>query len=204
MTPRHAATSLDNKVASSPFAKTAEQEAMKDAELAGWVGWWLHLITNYIRHEDLGNEDFDPIAEKLLLREAELRFPQPTSDSHLRGFYASEQSKPAGKQILSKAKIVTLSAAELAARQVEQRHTQVERLDHDVTVMVDLIVGIDGQVWKATAKNPPTERIGRDASNEAIAITYRPMRVNGAPVQMSGSTEVTLYASPSRAAAPAP
>ena len=204
MTPRHAATSLDNKVASSPFAKTAEQEAMKDAELAGWVGWWLHLITNYIRNEDLGNEDFDPIAEKLLLREAELRFPQPTSDSHLRGFYASEQSKPAGQQILSKAKIVTLSAAELAARQVEPRHTGVDGLDHDVTVMVDVIVGIDGHVWKATAKNPPTERIGRDASNEAIAITYRPVRVNGEPAQISGLAEITLYASPSRAAAPAP
>ena len=163
MTPRHAATSLDNKVASSPFAKTAEQEAMKDAELAGQVGWWLRLTTNYIRHEKLGDGDFDPIAERLFLCEAELRFPKPTPDSHLRGFYLNEQGKTAGKQILSKAKIVTLSAAELAARQVDPRHTQVDGLDHDVTVMVDVIVGIDGHVWKATAKNPPTERVGRSS-----------------------------------------
>ena len=46
---------------------------MKDAELAGQVGWWLHLTTNYIRHEKLGDEDFDSLAEKLFLREAELR-----------------------------------------------------------------------------------------------------------------------------------
>jgi hypothetical protein len=196
MTPRHAATSFDNRVASSPFAKSAEQEAMKDAKLSGWVGWWLQLTTNHIRDEKLGGEDFSPIAERLFLREAELRFPQPTSDSHLRGFYAREQGKPADQQILSKAKIITLSSAELAARQVDQRHTQVEGLDHDVTVTVDVIVGIDGHVWKATAKNPPTEQIGRDASNEAIANTYRPMRVNGEPAQVSSSVQITLYASP--------
>ena len=200
MTPRHAATSLDKKVADSPFAKTAEQEAMKDAELAGQVGWWLRLTTNYIRHQKLGDGDFDAIAERLFLREAELRFPQPTFDSHLRGFYLNEQGKTADKQILSKAKIVTLSPAELAARQVDPRHLQVDGLDHDVTVMVDVIVGIDGHVWKATAKNPPTERVGRDARNEAIAITYRPVRVNGEPAQISSSAQITLYASPSRAA----
>jgi hypothetical protein len=200
MTPRHAATSFDNRVASSPFAKAAEQEAMKDAELAGQVGWWLNLTTNYIRHEKLGEEDFSPIAERLFLREAELRFPQPTADSHLRGFYAREQGKPAAEQILSKAKIITLSPAELAARQVDPRHTQVDGLDHDVTVMVDVLVGIDGHVWKATAKNPPTERIRRDARNEAIAIAYRPVRVNGEPAQISSSVQVTLYASPSHSA----
>ena len=203
MTPRDAATSLDKKVADSPFAKAAEQEAMKDAELAGQVGWWLRLTTNYIRHEKLGDGDFDPIAERLFLREAELRFPKPTPDSHLRGFYASEQGKPADQQILSKTKVVTLSPAELAARQVDPRHTQVDGLDHDVTVTVDLIVGIDGHVWKATPENPPTERIGRDACNEAIGNTYRPVRVNGERAQISSSAQITLYASPSRAAAQA-
>ncbi len=204
MATRQAPTSFDNKVVSSPFAKTAEQEAMKDAELAGQVGWWLRLTTNYIRREKLGDGDFDPIAERLFLREAELRFPQPTPDSHLRGFYASEQGKPVDQQILSRAKIVTLSPAELAARQVDQRHTQVDGLDHDVTVTVDVIVGIDGHVWKATAVNPPTDRIGRAARNEAIANTYRPVRVNGEPRQISSSAEITLYASPpSAAAAPA-
>ena len=67
--------------------------------------------------------------------------------------------------------------------------------------MVDVIVGIDGHVWKATAVNPPTERIGRYARNEAIASTYRPVRVNGEPTQISGSAQITLYASQSRAAA---
>ena len=197
---RQAATSFDKRVANSPFAKTAEQEAMKDAELAGWVGWWLHLTTNYIRHEKLGNEDFDAIAERLFLREAELRFPQPTPYPHLRGFYLSEEGKPADMQILAKTKIVNLNPTELAARQVETRHTQVDGLDHDVTVMVDVLVGIDGHVWKATARNPPTEQIGRDAKNEAIGNTYRPVRVNGEPAQISGSAQITLYAFPPRAA----
>ena len=132
-------------------------------------------------------------------------FPQPTSRFALAWILCKRtRASPLAKQILSKAKIVTLSPAELAARQVEPRHTEVDGLDHDVTVMVDVIVGIDGHVWKATAKNPPTERIGRDASNEAIAITYRPVRVNGAPCKCQARPRVTLYASPSRAAAPAP
>ena len=184
--------------------KTAEQEAMKDAELAGQVGWWLRLTTNYIRHEKLGDEDFDSLAEKLFLARGGIAvIHNPTSDSHLRGFYASEQGKPADEQILSRAKIVTLSPAELAARQVDERHTQVDGLDHDVTVTVDVIVGIDGHVWKATAVNPPTDRIGRDARNEAIANTYRPVRVNGEPsADFKFGTDHTLCFSPERRCRP--
>ena len=200
MATRQAPTSFDNKVASSPFAKTAEQEAMKDAELAGQVGWWLHLTTNYIRHEKLGDEDFDSLAEKLFLRDAELRYPLPTGDSHLRGFYAGQQGKPADKQILSRAKVVTLTPSELAARRLGTKHIQVEGLDHDVTVTVDIVVGVDGHVWKAAAKNAPTDKLGKMAAEDLVDTEYSPLRIDGQAVRMSGSTEITLYASPSSAA----
>ena len=97
MATRQAPTSFDNKIASSPFAKTAEQDAMRDAELAGQVGWWLHLTTNYVRHEKLGDDDFDALAEKLLLREAEVRYPVPTADSQLRAFYAGPRRQACGQ-----------------------------------------------------------------------------------------------------------
>jgi hypothetical protein len=79
----------------------------------------------------------------------------------------------------------------------------VDGLDHDVTVTVDVTVGIDGHVWEATAKNPPTQEIGRAACNEAISNTYLPVRVNGDPAQISSSAEITLYASPHAGVAPA-
>jgi hypothetical protein len=204
MTPRHGATSFDPKVANSSFPKAAEQEAMSDAELAGQVGRWLHLITNYIRYEKLGDQDFDPLAEKLFLREAELRYPQPTSDSHLRPFYASQQGKPADKQILPKAKIVALSSDELAARRLHTKHTEFEGLDREAKVSVEVVVGVDGHVWKAVAKNAPTEKLGKYAQEELIDAEYSPLRLDGGPVQFSGKTEVTLYPSRPRAAAAHP
>jgi hypothetical protein len=59
-----------------------------------------------------------------------------------------------------------------------------------------VIVGTDGRVWKALVKNVPSELIGSAASAAVKSWIYRPREIQGEPVQVATTVDVTVDVRP--------
>jgi hypothetical protein len=186
-------TSLDVTERDSAFAKYAFEDAGKDKELAARTGWNLHLISNEFRYEKLDSADFDPLAEQLLLKSAELNYPQPVDVSYLDQFYRNQTLKPADKRVLCKAEKVHVAPEEQAERLVSSARMRIDPalLTEPVKVTVNIVVGLDGHVWEAVARNG-SPKAAKAAVSAVAHIVYKPLKVDGQTVRVTSSVVVTL------------
>jgi len=187
-------TSIDVTERESAFAKYAIEDAGKDKELAARTGWNLHLISNAFRYEKLDSADFDPLAEQLLLKSAELNYPQPMDSSYLDQFYRNQTLKPADKRVLCKAEMVRVEPGEQAARLVSsaRMHFDQPLLTEPVKVIVDIVVGVDGHVWEAVPRNGSPETARKVAVSTVTQYIYKPFKLDGQTVRVASSVVVTL------------
>ena len=65
-----------------------------------------------------------------------------------------------------------------------------------VHVVVDIVVGTDGHVWKANAKNAPSELIGYAASGAASMRLYQPLMDKGELVRVSTTVDEVIDTRP--------
>lgn len=187
-------TSIDVTERESAFAKYAIEDAGKDKELAARTGWNLHLISNEFRYGKLDSADFDALAEQLLLKSADLNYPQPVDVSYLDQFYRNQTLKPADKRVLCKVEMVHVEPEEQAARLVSSARTRFDRplLTEPVKVIVDIVVGVDGHIWEAAARNGSQETAGKAAVRTVAHYVYKPFKLDGETVRVASSVVVTL------------
>ena len=190
--PFQAITSIDRAKRDSQFAESALEEAGKDKELAARAGWNLHLISNAFHYEKLDSADFDLLAEGLLLKSAELSYPQPVEPAYLDAFYRSQELKPTDKRVVSRAKVVRVPPEEQAARLAPPPLRMTAPVAEPATVTVDIVVGVDGHVWEAAARKAGSEMATRAAVGAARQLIYQPLKVNGQLVRVASSVEVTV------------
>lgn len=170
-------------------------DAATDAEIAARTGWALYLTTAAVQWLSLSNADYDTLAEELLLKSAAFDFPKPSRHGMLGQFYQRQETKKSG-QVLPKSRIVTVPPEEQAKR-VVWKFTSIgltgeKSVVGPVHVVVDVVVGTDGRVWKAVAENAPTEVIGEAATGAVMSWTYRPLELEGEVVRVATSVEVTI------------
>jgi hypothetical protein len=186
-------TSIDVTERESAFAKYAIEDAGEDKELAARTGWSLHLISNEFRHEKLDSADFDPLAEQLLLKSAEGNYPQPVDVSYLDQFYRNQTPKTADKRVLCKAEKVHVEPEEQAARLVSsaRMHFDPALVTEPLTVIVDIVVGVDGHVWEAVARNG-SPKAAKAAVGAVAHFVYKPLKLDGQTVRVATTVDVTL------------
>jgi hypothetical protein len=177
---------VDRAVAESDFAKQAFADATKDAELAARVGWQVHLNSASFRYDKLTPDNYDAVAERLLLRSAELQYPEPARYPFLDQFYRSQN------RVASQAPVVRVPAEEQAKNLVRNPVFHVPQIAAPVSIPVDVVVGVDGHIWEVKAKQAPSTRLADFAEGAAREYVYRPLLINGAPVRVSTTVEVTL------------
>ena len=187
-------TSVDATERESPFAKYAIEDAGKDKELAARTGWNLHLISNAFRYENVDSADFDLLAEQLLLKSVDLNYPQPVDVSYLDQFYRNQTLKPADKRALCKAEMLHVKPEEQAARLVSSARMHVDRvfLTEPMKVTVDIVVGVDGHVWEAVARNGSPETASKAAARTVGRYVYKPFKLDGQTVRVASSVVVTV------------
>jgi hypothetical protein len=187
-------TSVDVTERESAFAKYAIEDAATDKELAARAGWNLHLISNAFRYEKVDNADFDSFAEQLLLKSAELNYPEPVGVSYLDQFYRSQTLKPADERVLCKAMMVHIEPEEQAARLVSSARMHFDRalLTEQVKVIVDIVVGVDGHVWEAVPRSGSPAAANKVAVSTVAHYIYTPFKLDGQTVRVTSSVVVTL------------
>ena len=197
--PWYGPTSVDAAETASQFARQARLAAAENAELAGRTGWALYLTTEGLHRLKVSDADYDAIAEELLLKSAALDFPKPARLPFLGDFYGSQESKHSG-QIRPKSRTVEAAAEEqgkwLVSKITSIGVTGERTVTGPIHVVVDLIVGTDGHVWKALAKNAPSELIGSVAASAVKNWIYRPREMQGELVQVATTVEVTVDVRP--------
>jgi hypothetical protein len=187
-------TSIDVTERESAFAKYAIEDAGKDKELAARTGWNLHLISNEFRYGKLDSADFDPLAEQLLLKSAELSYSKPADSSYLDQFYRNQALKPSDKRVLCKVEMVHVEPEEQAARLVSSARTRFDRpvLTEPMKITLDIVVGVDGHVWEAIARSGSPEPANKVAVRTVAHYVYKPFKVDGQTVRVASSVVVTL------------
>lgn len=197
--PWYGPTSVDPAEIGSEFARQARLAAAENAALAGRTGWALYLTTEALHRLKVSDADYDAIAEELLLKSAALDFPKPARLSFLGVFYERQESKHVG-QMRPKSRTVE-AVPEEQSKWLVSKTTSIDVTGEKTTmgpvqVVVDVIVGTDGHVWKALAKNAPSELIGSAASGAVKSWIYRPREMQGEPVQVATTVEVTVDVRP--------
>ena len=187
-------TSVDAKERESAFAKYVIEDAGKDKEVAARTGWNLHVISNAFRYQKVDSADFDPLAEQLLLKSAELNYPRPMDFSYLDQFYRNQTLKPADKRVLCKVEIVHVEPEEQAVRLVSsaRMHFDPALLTEPLKVTVDIVVGVDGHIWEAVARNGSPEAASKVAESTVSQYIYKPFKLDGQTVRVASSVVVTL------------
>jgi hypothetical protein len=187
-------TSIDPEEAQSPFARLAHKEAIRDAAVATATAQRLHVWTNYpryLKYESLTRRDYDPLAEALLLRAADLDYPNPTEIAALGDFYCDQRFKPSGR-IEPKMAVVEKAYEEIAQRFTASAFLRPPASPSALLVRVKILIGPDGHVWSARAENPLFGQIALMAQAKAESLTFRPLREAGRLLQVSTIVSVTL------------
>jgi hypothetical protein len=146
----------------------------------------LHILTNYpsyLKYKSLTQRDYDPLAEALLLRAADLDYPNPTKIAALRDFYRDQKYKPSGR-IEPKIAVVETSFEEVSQRFTNSTFLEARASRAAFPVKVKILIGPDGHVWSAIPENPELEQIALMARSKAESLTFRPLREDGRPVQV--------------------
>jgi hypothetical protein len=178
--------SVDSAEAQSAFAKLAYEEAGRDAAVATATAQQLHVWTNYptyLKYKTLTQQDYDRLAEALLLRAADLDYPNPTKIATLRDFYRDQRYKPSGR-IEPKVAVIEKSYEEVSQRLTNATFLQARVSRGAFPVRVKILIGPDGHVWSASAENPELGPIAVMAQSKAESLTFRPLREDGHPVQI--------------------
>jgi hypothetical protein len=178
------------------FAKSAWREANRDATLAALTGLRLHYWTNFLRYKKLSATDYDGLAEKLLLRAADLEYPQPTRIDALRSFYRDESAKRSGR-IEPKARIVELASEEAVRRLVDPPDHVVSASPEGGGVPVvrcRIVVGVDGHVWQVGAESSPLRGDTVEARVVAESLNFKPLRYGAESVQFKTSIAIDVHA----------
>lgn len=195
MNPWEGPTSVDVSRTTSAFARRARMEAAADAEIAARTGWAVYLSTEAFQRLSVSDADYDSIAEELLLKSVTFDFPEPARFNLLGTFYQRQEMKKSG-QVLPKSRILTVAPEEQAKRVLSKTTsngvTGEKAVVGPVHIKVDVIVGTDGHVWKATPRNAPTELIRFAASSAVMSWTYRPLEIEGEVVRVATSVEVSI------------
>jgi hypothetical protein len=185
-------TSVDHAETESAFARLAMEEAGRDAILAAVTGRELHNYAKNLRYAKLSTGDCDSKAEELMLKSVALDYPNPARVPVLRDFYQDRHVQPNLETINAPAdeqarRLVSPEWALVTVGQSDEKdvHTPLR-------VLVDVVIGIDGHVWKAVATNSPIKSVGRAAQEAAERLCYLPQRVDGKPVQVATQVEVTV------------
>lgn len=192
-------TSLDPAEAGSEFALRARIEAMANAEIAARTGWALYLTTEAFHRLRLSDTDYDALAEELLLKSAAIDYPKPATLSFLGDFYNRQESKPSG-QIHPRSRMLVVASDEQVKRLLSKT-TSITVTGEKTTlgpvhVVVDIVVGVDGHVWKALPKNSPSELIGSAASSATRSWLYRPLTDRGEHVRVATTVDVIVDVRP--------
>jgi hypothetical protein len=193
MNPWEGPTSVDAAETQSDFAKLAMEEAGKEPELAASTGWALHLVSEGLREAKIEAPDYDPVAEKLLVQAANLDYPKPAGEPLLSALYRDQKRKASGR-LAPQWRTVEVAPEEQAARLVggaKQVYFTDKNFHSAVTVAVKITIGMDGHVWKAEALGAP-QIAGPVAAGSTNDWTYRPLRIDGEPVQVSTVVQVTV------------
>lgn len=197
--PWYGPTSVDPAESGSEFARQARLAAAENAELAGRTGWAVYLTTEALHRLKVSDADYDAIAEELLLKSAALDFPKPASLPFLGVFYERQESKHSG-QIRPKSRTLEVAPEEqskwLLSKTTSIGVTGEKTTMGPVHVVVDVIVGTDGHVWKALVKNAPSELIGSAASGAVKSWVYRPREIQGELVQVATTVDLTVDVRP--------
>jgi hypothetical protein len=192
-------TSVDPAESGSSFAKQALLAAAQDAELAGRTGWALYLTTEAFHRLNVSDADYDSLAEELLLKSAALDFPEPARLAFLGVFYERQERMHSGR-IRPKSRRQVVAADEQRKRLLSKTTsigvTGENTATGPVHVVVDVIVGTDGHVWKAVPKNAPSELIGSAASAAVKSWIYRPLESQGEPVRVATTVDITVDVRP--------
>jgi tetratricopeptide (TPR) repeat protein len=199
MNPWEAPTSLDLVETGSEFARRARVEALADGAIAARTGWALYLITEAIHRLGISDADYDVLAEELLLKSAAFDYPKPARLPFLGVFYQRQEGKRAG-QVLPKSRMLTVASGEQAERLLSKTTsvgvTGEKTVKGSVHVVLDVVVGTDGHVWKAVSRNAPTELIGSAASGAVQSWVYQPLEIDGESVRVATTVEVTVDVRP--------
>ena len=115
MNPWEGPTSVDITETQSSFARQAREEARVEAELAARTGWALHLCSEALGEAKLSSTDYDPVAEELLIRAADLDYPNPAKLPFLSAFYGHQERKTYDR-LSPKWRIVEVAPEEQAKR----------------------------------------------------------------------------------------
>ena len=193
--PWESSTSLDPAEPGSGFALRARTEAMANSETAARTGWALYLTTEAFHRYRLSDADYDALAEELLLKAAALDYPKPATLSLLGTFYERQERKPSG-QIHPRSRLLVVAPDEQAKRLLSGTPsitvTGEKTVLGPVHVMVDIVVGVDGHVWKAVPRNAPSEAIGSAVSSGFRTCLYQPLEDLGEPVRVSTTVDAIV------------
>jgi hypothetical protein len=69
-------------------------------------------------------------------------------------------------------------------------------VQEDIRTAVDILVGMDGTVWKAAAGPSPIESARQAAPVAAERLEYLQPQLYGKPVQVASQVEITVFAKP--------
>jgi hypothetical protein len=174
-------------------------EAAADVEIAARTGWALYLTTEVFHRLNLSDADYDTIAEELLLKSAAFDFPKPSRLALLGTFYQRQEMKKSG-QVFPKSRIVAVPSDEQAKRLLSKTTsmgvTGEKTVVGPVHVIIDVVVGTDGHVWKAVPENAPTELIRSAAFAAVMSWIYQPLEIGGEVVRVATTVEVYINAQP--------
>jgi len=192
-------TSVDPAESGSAFALKARLAAAESAELAGRTGWALYLTTEAFHRLKVSDADYDAVAEELLLKSAALDFPKPARLPLLGVFYERQERKHSG-QIHPKSRTQVVAPDEQGKRLLSKTTSIGVTGEHTMTgpvhLVVDVIVGTDGHVWKAVAKSAPSELVASATSAAIKSWIYQPLESQGELVQVATTVDMTVDVRP--------
>jgi hypothetical protein len=193
MNPWEGPTAYNASDSRSAFAQHARQEASRDAIVAARTGWAINLSNEALHRAKLTTDDYDNIAEELLLTAAKVDYPNPSSLPFLGVFYR----RHAGR-FDPKFRIVEMPADRLTELRPEKIGFTDKNFHEPVTVSLRVTFGIDGHVWKTEAIEAPSKPLGEVAASAVEFMTVKPLRIGQEPVEMTATISVLIEPGPLR------
>jgi hypothetical protein len=193
MNPFEIPTRLDPDETKSLFARQVKEEAEQDSILGARTGWSVHLVAMALRGASLTETDYDVVAEALLLNAANLDYPAPAKLPFLAQFYRDQSLKVTHK-ILPQFTEVEIKPKEEAKALVDfPKKIEFDQLTAPVKVSLDVVIGVDGHVWKAQASDGSKDPVSNLVTESFLQRwTFKPLHVSGEPVQVTTTFDVTV------------
>jgi hypothetical protein len=184
----------DVNEAKSDFAKNAMDVAMQTADVATKTGIALSALMGDIRYRNLPYaENYDFYAERLLIRAADLEYPNPTQFDALGDFYQMQSFNKRSEGIRSKALVVEKTSDEILESMTPYTRSIVHP-NTGIPMQIHVVIGINGHIWSTSPEGQEDKQTQWNADALAKQMTFFPLREKGQSVQVSGS--ITIYVKP--------